>query len=618
MADPKRLISAEAFSDLDREFFRFLEERAGDSSAALAGALLSNRVIAGDTCLDLNRIAGKPLGDVLLGEETGTSDPLLAERLPALKQWKSSLAASRIAAPPGEMAPLILDPSGRLYLYRYWRYETRLSENIKGRLHLDPPRIDEGLLAAGLRRLFPSGEKTDWQRVAALRAVTGRFTVISGGPGTGKTTTVAKIITLLLEQARAEGGKYTIALAAPTGKAAARLKESIDRAMAPGETLKDTAPEILQEFPREAFTIHRLLGARPGTPYFRHDASSPLPFDAVVVDESSMVDLALMAKLLDAVPPESRVILLGDKDQLASVEAGSVLGDICGGVDRSAPCFSRSFATLAKRLSGDELPIAEAGDAVMRDTIVYLDKSYRFNSDIARLGRDIRAGRAADTVGELSDGGYNTVRLDPPGSLEELRARVADLASKGPWQSLGEGDPADALNQFFEVMVLCALRRGPRGAESINKIIESRIAPPRRQGMYNGRPVMITNNSYSLGLFNGDIGIIRTGSGGAFLAHFPGGEPKSTRSVAAARLPLHETVYSLTVHKSQGSEFSRVLLVLPDRDSPVLTRELLYTAVTRARCKIEIWGDPKVLARAIERPVMRTSGLRFALWGDES
>jgi len=610
LVDIARLIEAAAFTDLDREFFRFLAEHTGEPAAALAGALASSRVGAGDTCLDLASVAGKTLGDAL-GAAASGDDPLLAETLPDGKRWFAALGKSGIAGAPGEMRPLVLDGAGRLYLYRYWQYEKSLAENIAARLAMEPPRFDETLLRDGLARLFPrdGGDGPDWQRVAALRAVTGRFTVISGGPGTGKTSTVARVIALLIEQALAAGQAIPIALAAPTGKAAARLKESVDRALAPGGALEKCGDAVRALFPREAFTIHRLLRPLPGTPYFRHVAENPLPFDAVVVDESSMVDLALMAKLLAAVPPASRLVLLGDRDQLASVEAGSVLGDICGGGSAEAARFSKEFAGLTKRISGDDIPISRVADTALpvRDSIVLLEKSYRFTGGIAALARDINAGNSAAAAAGLAKGAYDTVSLRSRG---DTGAMIASLIAEGRWASLAGGDADVALEKFFDFMILCPLRRGPRGAETINGAIARRLSPGRRGGeWYDGRPVMVTRNDYDLELFNGDIGIARAAGDGSFRVHFPG-----RGALAAARLPRHETVYALTVHKSQGSEFSRVVLALPDFASPVLTRQLLYTAVTRAREGIEIWGDPAVLARAIDSPIRRSSGLSAALW----
>ncbi len=620
MNDITGIIGSPVFTDLDREFFHFLLEHGGGDHAALAGAIVCNRISAGDTCVNLGEIAGMDIAAVLssAGPEDGGAP---GEMLPPLKSWLASLKKSKIVGAPGDMKPLVLDGAGRLYLHRYWRYEKSITENISARLEAPPPEYDIALLRAGLNRHFPGKEAgdSDWQRVAALRALTGRFTVISGGPGTGKTSTVARIIALLLEQSMAENRELSIALAAPTGKAAARLRETLDRAFAPGGELASLDEKVRARFPRDAFTIHRLLRSIPGTPHFRHNAENPLPFDVVVVDESSMVDLALMAKLLSAVPAESRLILLGDRDQLASVEAGSVLGDICGGAGSGAELYSNEFATLAKKISGDVLPAEQISASVrpIQDAIVILEKSYRFNEGIGALSREINAGHSGEVISGLAEGRFESAELRPLRDDDDLARRIILLAEEGRWEPLVRDDPFEALKRFYDFMPLCALRRGPRGAETISAAIERHVlarSRERRREMYDGRPVMITRNDYVLGLFNGDIGIVRSGADGKFFACFPGREPDSIMEVSTPRLSGHETVYALTVHKSQGSEFSRAILILPDTDSPVLTRQLLYTAVTRARDGIEIWGSGEVLARAIDRPIRRSSGLRDALW----
>jgi exodeoxyribonuclease V alpha subunit len=289
--DMHRMIDAAAFCDLDREFFRFIMERSGGGAAALAGAILCNRISSGDTCLDLGDASGKKLGDVLGISGAGLDDPLLAGTLPPGKAWIASLKKSGVVGSPGDKRPLVLDGSGRLYLYRYWHYEKILAGTISARLALEPPPVDEALLHDGLARYCPGtpGEGPDWQRIAALRALTGRFTVISGGPGTGKTSTVARIIALLIEQALAKGEAITIALAAPTGKAAARLKDSVEKAFAPGGALEKCGAGLRARFPREAFTIHRLLRPIPGTPYFRYNAERSLAMRARSTMEDSSV-----------------------------------------------------------------------------------------------------------------------------------------------------------------------------------------------------------------------------------------------------------------------------------------------------------------------------------------
>ncbi len=312
----------ELFSDLDRHFASFITRLSGiDSEELMLAALLaSSRTASGDICVNIPEIAGKRFADVF-----GDASQSLC--FPEYKTWLSILRESQVVGFPGDYRPLVLDDSGRLYLYRYWEYEQLLAQNITTRITGSPFAVDLNLLRDGLERLFPKDDnlQTDWQRVAACASAVRRFLVISGGPGTGKTSTVIKILALLLEQGLAKGQGHSIALAAPTGKAAARLKESIAVSL---QSL-NCSDEIKALIPAETFTIHRLLGTRVGSPYFRFNADNQLMHDIVVIDESSMADLPLMSKLFQAVPLSSRIILLGDRDQLASVESGAVLGDIC-------------------------------------------------------------------------------------------------------------------------------------------------------------------------------------------------------------------------------------------------------------------------------------------------
>jgi exodeoxyribonuclease V alpha subunit len=602
------ILHPSGFSDLDRQFGGLLERLAGGNApeVALAAALVSAAREEGHICLDLAGAAGRPLSP---GEDG-------APPCPPLERWLERLAESPVVGPPGSWRPLVLDGT-RLYLHRYWDYERKLAEGLRGRAMDDPEGIDDAALRDGLNRLFPPGAgETDWQKAAAFAAVTKRLAVLSGGPGTGKTYTVAKILALLLEQAGPAG--LRIALAAPTGKAAARLQESIRKV---GRTLP-CPDEIRARLPSEAETVHRLLGSLPGTASFRHDAARPLALDAVVVDEASMVDLALFSRLVQALPPRARLILLGDRDQLASVEAGAVLGDLCDtGRDHG---YSRCHRKRYRAVTGEDLSAADPrkDTAAMADCLVTLRKSWRFGENSG-----IRAGSLAVNAGdgrralELARSGIfsdlcwlDLPRRDAlPGFLER---RLGD----GPAADRAPADPGEALQSLDRFRILCALREGPFGVGAVNALVERIL---RRRGLirpagrwYAGQPVMITRNDYSLRLFNGDVGLILPDreAGGELRAFFrtPDG---ALRSLPPARLPEHETVWATTVHKSQGSEFDRVLLVLPDRDSPVLTRELLYTAITRARERVEIAGREEVFVAACGRRIARSSGLRDALWG---
>jgi len=593
---------------IDLHFADFMASLAEEGSAAVrrAAALVSNAVANGHVCLDLAEAADLKL------PEGFPAEPSLA--LPG--RWAEELLKSAVAGRPGEYRPLILDESGRLYLHRYWRYERDLAGTILERASSPGTQLDQGLLRDGLTRLFPAsgGEGTDWQKVAGVAALSRRFAVISGGPGTGKTSTVVRIIALLLEQAGAS--PFRIALAAPTGKAAARLRESVRKAR---EAL-DCTGEIKGRIPDGVSTLHRLLGPLKGSTRFRHDADHPLPFDAVVVDEASMVALPLMAKLVRALLPGARLILLGDRDQLASVEAGAVLGDICN-TGRSHD-FSREFAALVAGVSGEAIEPLPGGAPVpaLADSLVILRRNYRFGDDspIARISECVNRGDGERALREI-DG--DTVRWHSLPRPERLAEEMADTIVEGYGECLRQTRPEEALRRFDGFRILCALRRGPYGAVAVNsqaeKVLAQRglIDPDTR--WYRGRPIMVTMNDYDLRLFIGDIGIVLPDpeSDGSPRVFFPA-DDGGIRKIPPARLPAHETVYAMTVHKSQGSEFGRVLILLPDRETEILTRELVYTAITRASGRVDIWGVADVFSAAVSRQIRRNSGLRERLWGD--
>jgi exodeoxyribonuclease V alpha subunit len=481
--------------------------------------------------------------------------------------------------------------------------------------------VDPDRLRQGLAHLFPEGPgaERNWQKTAAAIAALKRFSVITGGPGTGKTFTIARLLVLVMQLYPER--RLRIHLAAPTGKAAARMRESLKQAR---DGLRGRHPAA-EQLPEEVHTLHRLLKTLPGSPYFRHNRENPLETDLVVVDEASMVDMALMAKLLEAVPPAARLVLVGDKDQLASVEAGSVLGDIC---DRDRMHgFSAAFSATLQQTTGERLAARSGSPPGLQDCLVELRTSFRFaaGSAIGELSRAVNRGDAGRALAILENPGEGSiVWLDPDaGAAAELA--LERLILGGAEACFRQDTPAAALQDLNRFKILCAHKAGPHGVDAVNRAAERALL---RQGLiraqaaaagpwYAHRPVLVTRNDYALGLFNGDIGIAlpdeASGSGGLFV-FFPGGAG-GFRRFLPYRLPEHETVYAMTVHKSQGSEFDQVLLVLPDRDSPVLTRELVYTALTRARTTVTIRARRSVLAAAITRRIERTSGLRDALWG---
>ncbi len=606
------------FSEIDLHFGRFISRFSVDATSEifLAAALTSRATGNGDICLKLDSACESLHPDVKNGHE-----PL---NCPPIEQWRKALLASPAVGIPGDRCPLILDDRNRLYLYRYWEYEKKLAESIQRRVKANIQSVDLQNLKGHIDRIFPENghPEINWQKTAAIIAVLRRFSVITGGPGSGKTFLIARILALLLEMEPA--GKLRIRLAAPTGKAAARLGESIRES----KQILDCSKSVKDGIPDEVYTIHRLLKPVSGTPYFYHGSDNPLPADVVVVDEASMVDLALMSKLVRAVPDQARLILLGDKDQLASVEAGSVLADIC---DRNVlQGVSKSFAKRIETVSGGKTrdsirPVSKNNP--LQDCIVVLPNSYRFSfsGGIGGLSRAVNRGDADEALDLLKDPAEESISWHEVRSHAELLRGLAKKIIGGYSNFLTLDDPLLALTALNRYRILCALKIGPFGAGEINTFAEQiltqqHLVQPGSHGedspWYRGRPVLITSNDYNLGLFNGDIGITMPdrGSGSSALYVFFPGDSGKIRRFSPHRLGEHETVYAMTVHKSQGSEFDAVLLILPDKDYPVLTRELIYTGLTRARKKVSVWGRQAVLETAIKRRIDRTSGLRDALW----
>ncbi|MCQ4253109.1 exodeoxyribonuclease V subunit alpha [Stutzerimonas stutzeri] len=551
----------------------------------LAAALCCEALASGDVCLPLERLAGKrPWAEVDLS-------------LPALATWRAQLEASPLIGAPGEYAPLILD-GDRLYLARYQAYEEQLAEQLLARA-ADAPAVDERQLSDSLARLFAFNRQSpDWQRLAAAQAVRRRLAVISGGPGTGKTTTVVRLLAALLEQPGGE--RLAIGLAAPTGKAAARMAEAIRNAKAE-LPVSDAVKEAL---PDEARTLHRLLGSRGDSPKVRHDAANPLALDVLVVDEASMVDLALMAKLVAALPPKARLILLGDKDQLAAVEAGAVFAELYEGRG-----FDTQAAADLQRITGQHVPV-ETPRSRLGDAVVLLTHSHRFAGDsgIGELARRINAGDAKGTVALLQEGRADLAWNETP-SPAALIERLEQGYS--PYlQAARQADPSAAFEAFNGFRALTAQREGAFGLTGINEALEARfkrrLGVPARERWYPGRAVMVRQNDYALGLFNGDIGLcLKTEQG--LRVFFEGDD--GYRGFAPARLPSHDSAFAMTVHKSQGSEFTEVLLALPEQPSPLLTRSLFYTGITRAKRRVEIWALPARLAEAVITRAERAAGL---------
>ncbi|EKN6023118.1 exodeoxyribonuclease V subunit alpha [Yersinia enterocolitica] len=609
---------------LDVQFSRMI---AGDDDPMLqlAAAVLSAEAGAGHVCLPLSYLQPDQLFG---GRQPALSQALWqAVGMPDQLHWIQKLNSSPAVSDGSQPTPLVLQ-NDRLYLQRMWQYEGDVvrfiaSDNMASLINKTSDGsgtrdVNEILLRDTLDRLFgPAENEVDWQKVAAAVAATRRISVISGGPGTGKTTTVAKLLTALIQLS--QGQRLRIQLAAPTGKAAARLTESLGNAIRQ-LSLTDDERKL---FPDQASTLHRLLGAQPNSQRLRYHRGNPLNLDVLVVDEASMVDLPMMARLIAALPTKAQVIFLGDRDQLASVEAGAVLGDICRFAELG---YSEPRAKQLSRLTGcilvGNIPIGEVeADAVnVRDSLCLLRKSYRFDekSGIGQLALAVNAGRYRDAL-TVFNGTYSDIERFSLTDSDDYQVLLEDCAAG--YQHYLElaaagADAVDVLAAFGRYQLLCALRAGLFGVSGLNERIEQLLhrkrlierTPGPSGRWYIGRPVMIGLNDSALGLFNGDIGIALPDPEGELRVHFqlPDGNIKS---VQPSRLPSHETAYAMTVHKSQGSEFEHTALVLPNTFMPVLTRELVYTAITRARQRLTLYCSDTVLSHAIRTPTLRVSGL---------
>ena len=623
--DIDRLFADKIFASIDIYFARLMGSLADGSvpELMLASALVSSRTRQGDICLDLSGVQGRALHEIqkITEKPYEPDEPNESQTLvcPELDLWRSKLEESFVVGKPGEFKPLILDDKSRLYLYRYWEYQEKLAVFIKKRVCREDENIDltrmKHNIRQGMKRLFfknRASKNTNWQAVAAFAALTKKFCVISGGPGTGKTTTIAKILALLLELKSPE--RLKIALAAPTGKAAARLKQSVKFS----KDNSDFSETIKGAIPEEVSTVHRLLGSIKGSPYFRYNAENNLPADIVVVDEASMVDLALMSKLVQSLAGHTSLILLGDKDQLSSVEAGAVLGDICDAekISRFSGKFCKEFeAATGNVIDTGQLPYSNDKPGLC-DSVVQLQQNYRFGDDsgIGAVSRAVNNKDATQAATLLKNGKRKDIQWKRLPGHGELVHAIRDTVKENFTKYLKAGGISSVFDKFAQFKIFCAIRQGPFGVVAVNSAVEQILKDENmiKPGVkwYHGRPVLITRNDYNLRLFNGDVGIVLADhkANNELCVVFP--EVDGTyRKLHPLRLPEHETVYAMTVHKSQGSEFNKILLILPDIDTPVLTRELIYTGITRARESVEIWCDEDIFHTAVSRGIKRASGL---------
>ncbi|QBJ97882.1 exodeoxyribonuclease V subunit alpha [Rhodococcus sp. ABRD24] len=569
----------------------------------LATALAVRAVRSGSVCLDLSRIR-----EVTVDDDTEVD-------LSALPWPDDAVVAEGLASSPlvvggdaGPLRPLRL-VDGLLYLDRYFRQEETIRRILDERAQ-GHPAVDEDLLRTGLGELFrdfrdPSrpSDAPDRQRIAAAVAVTYSTSVIAGGPGTGKTHTVARILALLERQHPG----LRIGLAAPTGKAAARLQESV----------REQAEVVGLRADLSAMTLHRMLGWRRGTSRFRYNETNHLPYDVIVVDETSMVSLTMMCRLLEAVRPEARLVLVGDPDQLTSVDAGAVLADLVARPVTGAlnPALAR---VVGADLSASDDPAEAALSAAERDRlrggVIRLSRGRRFGGAIARLAVAVRDGDE-DRVLEILRSGEPDVSFAAPEELSALRADVVST-SAAVTEAAAAGDAVAALRASEQHRLLCAHREGPFGAawwarNSMNWIGEATGSRLDAERWYAGQPLMVTANDHETRIYNGDTGVVVAGSGdadGELVAAFARGEEPYLLHLS--HLASVQTVYAMTIHRSQGSQYDTVSVILPGEESSMLTRELLYTAITRARTHVRIVGTEEAVRAGVRRRVLRASGLR--------
>ena len=662
---------------LDWAFGRFLWSEAPDASPWLimAATLASHQLGRGHVCLDLVSalknpelaLSLPPEGADSSDSESATPPPVPAEVFKAQtpERWLKELAHPQLTG-DGEGSTPLVAVGNRLYLRRFWAYEQQVLGQIVQRLlptavagqSPDPASIRP--ILAGLFSHTDGNTTLDWQKLACALAVKNAFSIITGGPGTGKTTTVLKVLALLQTLALSNTKAprpLLIQLAAPTGKAAARLSQSIASRVDQLDlsSLAD-ADAVRAAIPRSVTTLHRLLGSRPDTRHFRHDARNPLRLDVLVIDEASMIDLEMMAAVLGALPIHAHLILLGDKDQLASVEAGAVLGALCKRAEEGH--YTPVTREWLQQTTGLALPgeMLDENGTALDQAVTMLRQSHRFSvgSGIGQLARAVNAGKADAAmkilqqplrdlaylkVSDKTDTDFESLVLDG----HTLRNNAAPAAGDAPprvgyrhflnclgpkhrpqeeaTQEVWDTWARQVLTAHDQFQLLCAVRKGPWGVDGLNQRIEALLASKhliKKQGeWYEGRPVLVTRNDYALGLMNGDIGV-------TLAVHVPDHKEPMLRVafptydadrpiqwVTPTRLNAVETVFALTVHKSQGSEFTHTALVLPNRPNPILTRELLYTGITRAsHCfTLANAGDSKTLRQAIERQVLRSSEL---------
>ena len=647
----ERLADVGLLRRLDSALAAFVAQQDAQAEPALlvATAVLAQMEGRGHSCLPLAALPTNPNEILAWPKEAMPVQLSLWEQLPStLSAWLQALRRSPVVrvvggagATPDLGQPLVLldGAAPLLYLRRYWDYERSVAAQLAQRTTIDAVPLDEALVKRWLDRLFStSTAQPDWQKLSCALALRGRLSVITGGPGTGKTYTAARLLALLFATAP-DATQLRVALAAPTGKAAARLKQSIDFSLL--ELTEAVQPELdlasLVQRMGGARTLHSLLGARPDTRRFAHHAGNLLDVDVLIVDEASMIHLEMMSALLQALAPTARLIFLGDKDQLASVEAGAVLGDLCR--DAQQGNYAADTLAYAQRVAGQQLPaqfLAKGQALPLAQHTVMLRESRRFGGPIGQLALAVNTGDAPGAMELLraqTQSGLNAELWAREGgdvdavvrSAVQGRGSAASYAAYAEVLAQGRGQRfatelehqqwvAVVLQAFDRYRLLCAVREGAWGVSGLNRSVEAALhqrgAIQKNGEWYAGRPVIVTRNDAQLGVFNGDIGMaLPSFSDPARLrVYFMQGE--KFHHVSTARLAHVETAFAMTVHKSQGSEFEHTALVLAAQGGSVLSRELVYTGITRARSAFSLWSEvPGLLVSAMGSPTQRNSGL---------
>lgn len=627
--------------------------------------LLSHQSGRGHVCIDIKQMCDNPEQTIALVPLALNPGNPFYKLIPNARRLLTSFSEAYLVELVGQstwvssgraLTPIVFDGQ-RLYLRRLWLHESDIVKGISERLGVKAGLESAStpmacVLRESLARLFGESDPLDYQKAACALAARRQFSVITGGPGTGKTTTVVRLLAALQSMAEQDtqcmGKKYRIQLAAPTGKAAARLKVSIAAAVNELPLDQLGGAVSLEDIPTRVTTIHRLLGSKPNSRAFRQDASNPLMLDILVIDEASMVDIYLLAAVINALPAHAQLILIGDKDQLASVEAGAVLGELClsarqGGYQDETLSWIKEIAAVAMPTE-----FADTSGIYLNQSVAMLRRSYRFaknsgisqlaaavndNLDLQSLLNDAKASvfddiewvsdakRVSDEPVKLTHLIQHSVNGFRPYLEYANRCRPDVNATRSDWDTYA----SELLRLYSKFQLLVAVRQGPWGVDNLNALVVRALHNKglinKAEGWFSGRPIMVSRNDYNLDLWNGDLGLtlsVPWGEQGAdvlrvaFSATNEQGEP-CIRWVAPSRLPVHETVYAMTVHKSQGSEFEHCCLVLPDTLTQVISRELIYTAVTRARSKFSIYAKAQVLIEAAKSRVIRASGLRARL-----